>query len=270
MDPIVHAIEENTAGFLMAMGRAGGGEERDDGTVRWTIGGSPIDYHNAVASAALGPAEADDVIRRSIERFREHGVPGTWHVGPSMRPSDIGRRLEAHGLTMDDEEAGMALDLRSLPDLPEVSALEIEHVRDEEGLAGFVAALGQGFGEGPREAEWVGETYRRIGLDDRSWRHYLARVDGEPAGTSCLYVQEEVGGVYFVSTVPPARRRGVGAAITMAAAREARDLGCRLAVLGSSPIGYSVYRKLGFEDRCRFRIYLWNEATSPPDQGAQT
>lgn len=133
-----------------------------------------------------------------------------------------------------------------------------------------MAALGQGFGEGPREAQWVGETYRRIGLDDRSWRHYLARVDGEPAGTSSLYVQEEVGGVYFVSTVPPARRRGVGGAITMAAVRDARDLDCRLAVLSCSPMGYSIYRRLGFEDRCRFLIHLWNEASSPLDQGDQT
>jgi GNAT superfamily N-acetyltransferase len=260
LDPVVRAIEENTVRFLMAMGRAGGGEQRDDGRVRWTIGGSPIDYHNAVVAADLGPDEADEVIRRSIDRFRHHGVSGTWHVGASMAPADLDRRLEAHGLTLDDEEAGMALELGSLPDVPPVPGLEIEPLRDEEGLARFVAVLGRGFGEGPREAEWVGETYQRIGLDDQSWRHYLARSDGEPVGTSTLFLHDRVGGVYFVSTIPSARRRGIGAAVTMAAVRDATDLGCRLAVLGSSTMGYSVYRRLGFEERCRFRIYVWTLA----------
>jgi hypothetical protein len=34
----IHAIESNQAAFLLALGRAGGGEERDDATIRWTIG----------------------------------------------------------------------------------------------------------------------------------------------------------------------------------------------------------------------------------------
>jgi hypothetical protein len=34
------AVEENTSELLLAMGRAGGGGERNDGGVQWTIGGS--------------------------------------------------------------------------------------------------------------------------------------------------------------------------------------------------------------------------------------
>ena len=54
---LVRAIEDNAAELLMAMGAAGGGVQRDDGTARWTIGGSPIDYHNAVVAADL-PTES--------------------------------------------------------------------------------------------------------------------------------------------------------------------------------------------------------------------
>ncbi|WP_238161280.1 hypothetical protein [Kribbella antibiotica] len=50
---LVRAIEDNTAELLMAMGAAGGGSQRDDATARWTIGGSPLDYHNAVVAAAV-------------------------------------------------------------------------------------------------------------------------------------------------------------------------------------------------------------------------
>ncbi len=74
---LVEAIEANTAEFLLALGRAGGGEERDEPRIAWTIGGSPIDYHNAVVRADLAPEAADEAIRASVARFSARGVPGT-------------------------------------------------------------------------------------------------------------------------------------------------------------------------------------------------
>jgi hypothetical protein len=61
-DALIHAIEENAAAFLLALGRAGGGEERADSEVTWTIGGSPLSYHNAVVRANLTPQTADAAI----------------------------------------------------------------------------------------------------------------------------------------------------------------------------------------------------------------
>src|SRR3982751_496880 len=99
LDDLAHAVEANGAAFLLALGRAGGGEERAEPQIEWTIGGSPIDYHNAVVRADRAPVQADQVIAESIERLRAYDVPGTWHVGPSTRPADIGARLIAHGFT---------------------------------------------------------------------------------------------------------------------------------------------------------------------------
>src|SRR5215216_4414109 len=112
---LAHAVEENGAEFLLALGRAGGGEERAEPQIQWTIGGSPIDYHNAVVRADLAPERADQAIAESIEQMRAHGVPGTWHVGPSMRPADLGARLIAHGFTYAGDDIGMAADLSALP-----------------------------------------------------------------------------------------------------------------------------------------------------------
>jgi hypothetical protein len=51
----------------MEIGRAAGGEVRDDGRVRWAIGNSPIDFFNCVAFADLDAEEADREITASIE-----------------------------------------------------------------------------------------------------------------------------------------------------------------------------------------------------------
>jgi hypothetical protein len=74
----------------MALGRAAGAEVREDGRVRLAIGNSPIDYFNCVVHADLKGEEAEREITASIERMRAHDVPGSWHVGPSMRPPDLG------------------------------------------------------------------------------------------------------------------------------------------------------------------------------------
>jgi GNAT superfamily N-acetyltransferase len=253
------AIEENGAEFLMALGRAAGAEERDDGRVRWVIGNSPIDYHNCVVHADLTQDEADQEIETSLERMRALGVPGSWHVGPSMRPSDLGVRLAAQGFEYGGDDIGMAVDLSELPEEPTVPhAFVVERVCDEAGLAAWVEALGSGFGDGPVEAEWVGEMYRRLGLGDEGpWRHYLGLLESEPVATATSFFGAGVAGIYFVCTVERARRRGIGAGITLAALLEARDLGYSVGVLGSSEMGYPVYRGLGFEEYCRIGLYEW-------------
>ncbi len=109
--------------------------------------------------------------------------------------------------------------------------------------------------EGPGEAEWVWEMYRRIG-DDEPWRHLLGRPGSEPVATSTLFLSVGVAGMYFVCTVEEARR-GIGAVLTLIPLLEARKIGYRLGVLGASPMGYPVYRKLGFREYCRIGLYEW-------------
>ena len=196
-------------------------ELREDGRVSWTIGNCPIDYHNAVVHADLSPEEVDAGVEASLERMRSHGVPGSWHVGPSMRPSDLGERLAARGFEYGGDDIGMTVDLSVLPDeMPTPDGFTVERVWDEEGLAAWIETLGSGFGEGPVEAEWVGQMYRRLGFDNEGpLRHYLGRLDGEPVATATLFLEAGAAGVYFVSTAEHARRRGVGTEITRAALR---------------------------------------------------
>lgn len=257
MERITGLIEHNTAELLLQMGAAGGGVQRDD-AVRWTIGGSPIDYHNAVVAASLDDSTADHAIAESVQELKKHGVPGSWHVGPSMRPLDLGRRLVAAGFTPGGSEPGMALRLADLDPPPEPTAAELRVVRvgTLDQLQTWVDALGRGFGEGPKEAAWVGSVYQRLGLSD-PWRHYLGYLGDEPVATATIFLTDDVAGVYFVMTVPEARRRGLGRAITHATLEQARVSGAQYAVLGSSAAGRSVYHSLGFREYCTIDLYEW-------------
>ena len=260
---LVRAIEENGQGFVVALARAAGAEERDDGKVQWVIGGIPVsylDYTNCVVRAELLPKDADGVIQESLERFRAQGARGSWFVGPSMRPEDLGERLLKHGFSYGGSEIGMAADLSALPKrLPVVKDLMIERVRGEENLAAWSRTLAQGFGGTPGEAEWVCEMYRRLGLNDNgAWRHYLGRLGEEPVATSTLFLSAGVAGIYLVYTAEVVRRRGIGAAMSLAPLLEARKMGYRVGVLEASEMGRPVYRRLGFREYCKSRIYEWH------------
>ncbi len=256
---LIRAIEENGVEFLLEMGRAGGGEEQRHGAIEWTIGGSPIDYHNAVVRANLAPEEADAAIKRVSERLQAHGLPGSWHLGPSMRPTDLGKRLLDQGWNDGGAEIGMAVDLNTLSaHVPTPEGFTIERVRDADALDRWRRTLAAGFGAGEREANWTAETYARIGLsDDVPWRHYLGLLGSTPVATASMFMAAGVAGIYFVFTVEAARRQGIGAAITLAPLLDARQMGYRVGVLNASAAGEPVYRRLGFVDYCRINIYEW-------------
>lgn len=168
---ISEAIEANIREFLLALGRLGGGEERDEPAIQWIIGGAPISYHNCVVRATLTAETMDEVILASMRCLQAHNVPGSWHVGPSMSPPHLGEQLIVHGFTQGGGEPGMAVDLLAIPDQVSMpSGLVIERVQDEQELQVWTHTLGMGFGEGEIEANWVGAMYRRAGLGDQSTR----------------------------------------------------------------------------------------------------
>jgi hypothetical protein len=56
-----------------------------------------------------------------------------------------------------------------------------------------------------------------------------------------------VAGIYNCGVIPDVRSRGIGKAVTLAACRQARALGCRHALLNATGLGEPAYRRIGFE-----------------------
>jgi len=69
-----------------------------------------------------------------------------------------------------------------------------------------------------------------------------------------------VAGIFAVSTLPEARGRGIGTALTVAPLVDAREAGYRVGTLQASDMGYPIYRKLGFQDVCQYNLYIWEKS----------
>jgi hypothetical protein len=81
-------------------------------------------------------------------------------------------------------------------------------------------------------------------LEDPRMVLWLGQVEGKPVGAAMSYRTDEAVGIFGVTTIPTARRRGYGGALTSVALLT--DTGLP-AVLAPSPEGEPVYARLGFE-----------------------
>ena len=254
---LAQAIEANLSATWRSWGRSPRCELRDDGDLVRYVTGIPFPLCNGVFDARLA-ADADARIDETLAYFRERQLPILWSIDPSSQPADLSARLAARGLHGKDVP-GMAADLWALDEAQARPAgLTIERVSDEQMLRRFDEVFCAGFGI----PEFVGEAMTRIFIDlgladDAPFRHYLAFLDGEPVAIASAFLGAGVVGIANVVTLPQARRRGIGAAITLAPLREARALGYRVGVLASSAEGYGVYRRLGFAEYCTLAAYAW-------------
>jgi GNAT superfamily N-acetyltransferase len=76
--------------------------------------------------------------------------------------------------------------------------------------------------------------------------HVIAHLEGEPVGAGTVIVADGTAGVYNVTTIASARRRGVGAAIMKELHDFAMELGCAGTALASSAMGLPLYERLGY------------------------
>jgi ribosomal protein S18 acetylase RimI-like enzyme len=264
---MVAAIAEALEATFLLLATAPGGEARTEDGITVAITGLPISDFNGVFRTRLDPslaaAEIDRRIGEVVAYLHSRGVPFGWWVMPNDCPPDLRARLVTHGFAPEGERPGMAIaleQLRPAPQSPQDAA--IEEVTDARGLGEHTHLMAIGFGM-PPELE---TAFRALlqGLPfgpSASVRCFLAHEHGQPVGTSVVVLSGRAAGIFNVITAPEARGRGVGALVTDAALRAAREAGHRIAVLESSRMGYNLYRRLGFEEYCKIGHYAWSGET---------
>lgn len=121
--------------------------------------------------------------------------------------------------------------------------LEIARVSTDAEVAEFEAVSVRGFGGEDATIE-PGLWHPSTVLSDDAMQMFIGRVDGRPVAAAMGYRCETVVGVFGVTTVASARRRGYGSAVTRAAMLTETGLPV---ILAPSEEGEGVYRRLGFE-----------------------
>jgi GNAT superfamily N-acetyltransferase len=236
------AIEENLFSLFRAMGRMPGGRlEESVDMIRFSTGlRSPM--FNGVARTRI-----ETVSPQLLDQ------PFFWWTGPQSAPEDIDDRLQAAGLRPAGVNwPGMAM---ALADVDEAQArpeaVVVRRARGESELEEWGRIFWAAHDLPPWAADSWLEAARRFRFRDLPWEHWVATHDGEPAGVGLSHVGGGVIGLYGIGTLPSARRRGVGSALTLVPMLEARDEGVQAAILHATPEGERLYPRLGFLEYCR-------------------
>ena len=253
------AIEDNLCAVWLLFGRVPGTEVHDGPDALWTLTDVPFALLNAIQRARLEPPEIDSAIEAAISRGRARGLPLVWLTGPATRPTDLGTSLEAHGFVCGDEMLGMAVDLSLLASEPAPPpGLVVTEAGDEASLHTWCATMSAGFEYPPVFGDFFERWLHALSPAERSsLALYLGWLDGEAVASSMLVPGAGVAGIYCVATLPAARRRGIGSALTLRALLEGRARGYRAGVLAAEEAGIGLYRRLGLQEYCKIGCYLW-------------
>jgi ribosomal protein S18 acetylase RimI-like enzyme len=257
LDSLTRANEENMYALTPFRHHWPGALKHTGDDVSWCVTDIPFPWCNVAFGAHLDKRSADKAIEDFDGAGRERNVPVCWLLGAGTTPSDLGRRLKRHGFVKRGDTRLMALDLHGMKDGgPAPSDLTIEEVESREALSLWCSVAAAGFAI-PPSAEPSLFKWFSLSLDNGlPLRFFLGFMRGLPVATSALLLAGSVAGLYFITTVPSARRQGIGRALTLAPLEAARRLGYSLGALQASKMGKSMYRGLGFRSHGTMVSYI--------------
>ncbi len=194
-------------------------------------------FNRVTVLRRLDPAAAPELAERIVRFFLDHPDGGPYLVNDPWATLD----LEPYGFR---RWITLPFMVRAPGGTPgSRSGLEIRAVRSKSEMDMFVRALVEGFGISELTNLPSSRIMDERVLADGAMRCWIAFADGQPVGTSVAYVSDGIVGVYLVSVLPSARRRGLGEALTWHAtlADSASP-----STLQASELGRPVYERMGY------------------------
>ena len=264
VDPaVIEMIDRSMVDFYVQGRRRPWADIKIDDDVVWGATGLPLQAFNGAVGATFSESTADARIETVLAYYRELKLDMSWWVGPTS-PAWLGDRLLAHGLVLDGIAPALAVPLEGWSAPPRPHGVSIEVVADATAFHDAMDVMFEGFEMPPEVQPLFEERFRGYTVgSELTQRTYVARLEGRPVATSLGSALDGIVAIYNVATVPAARRRGAGGAVTAAAMADAQADGARWAILETSEMGRSVYERLGFRQVAEVAIYAGNFAGAP-------
>jgi len=249
-DSYVRRFLLNWAGSTQATARSFGGSIAKRHGVHLADSGRPVVFSNC--ATLLQPLDAETAWDTMVEIDEFFGFTDPSRIGevlllsawPTGDLQPYGWRLMGypplhllpHGAR--PSEAPRELEIKAVTDLTGLYAWE------RVAIAGYPL---EGLGDAP-----PGSIVSEAWLSDPRHRLWVGWSDGRPVACSSAWVEQGINHVSLVVTMPDARRRGFGEALTWRAALADPSLP---AMLLSSDDGRPVYERMGFLPL--LRMTLW-------------
>jgi ribosomal protein S18 acetylase RimI-like enzyme len=222
----------------------------------WVFGAG-TSSHPAISNAAFrvdDDLDATEFLERAGAFFaaRNRGF-AVWVRGGTPEDRDLGDAAEAAGLQQVFEMPEMVLGGR-VQERPLPAGIELRKVKSQADADAYWQVAASAYASLGFPAEIFAHYEIHEGLTADNVAAFLALLDGRPAGIAMTIVSHGIAGIYWVGSIEEARGRGLGWTVTAAAVNAGFDMGAETASLQASPMGESLYRKMGFEKIFGYRL----------------
>lgn len=218
----------------------GGRYDVDRGVARARTGVTAPAFNGAWA---VGESVAADAVLDAAHEFSRGDLPWNVQLRPGY-PAELDAALNELGLVVTADVPFMVLtDPSKLRAAVDAAALRVRSAESFLDLDQVLTLLEQGF-EMPTAITREQFPVRVFALPDSTT--WIGSADGDDVTTAFGAIRRQQCGVFNVATPARARGHGYGGAVTAATVLAALDAGARGAFLQSSPMGLSVYERLGF------------------------
>lgn len=196
------------------------------------------------------PSDPRAALAAAEGAFIERGRPFGLDVAVGRHPS-VDRAIREAGLSLLFSWSGMAVDVDELPTPALPKGIRVEPVGDQIGAAAIARVEQEGFGSEPEIAE---RFYAAASYGVEGARSFVAWEGDEPVGMAAAHLHAGAVGIFGVAVVPTARRRGIGGALSVIAARA---FPADLAWLHTDEdAARSVYERLGFREVAEWEVWV--------------
>lgn len=256
-DTLLRRFLVNWTNSIEAFGVPLGGRTlRRDDLAAVDLGRPAVGNNVATLLAPLFTEDADDVMAALNDFYAFSGgdtsgaafLFSPWPT-PDLRP---------HGWSLVEYQPLMLRPVGGVaPSSP--PGLRIEEVRDAESLRAFEDAIVRGFPIPELEGQAPGGAFSPDILSDDRQRLWVGWEGDHPVSAAATFVDAGINNVNLVATVPEARQRGYGAALTWRATLADPALP---ALLIATDEGRPVYERIGYLSLFRFALWSRNRPDS--------
>lgn len=254
---IAKACEDNFYNICIELGKNAKKNVYIGNDIKWVIT-RPSSWPNYIWDVQFDKFDVEKNVKYLVEKIEVGYVPKDAEllIGPTSYHSDYPKYLKKYGYILLRPEEGMFIDLsRIQDDFYDKNKFTISEFNDKQNLKFWMEICAEVF-----SGEMLGNTLEielfEDSLSQENTTFFIAKIGEEIVGTSLLFISSGVAGVYFVTTVPGHRRKGIGTAMTLAPLLKAKKMGYKIGILAASDVGNLVYKKIGFKKCCMFDTYV--------------
>jgi hypothetical protein len=198
------------------------------------------------------------LIGRADAFFTDLNRGYTIKVRDSGEDDDLRLACEEEGLEAFGEPVPEMVCRTPLPDRPSIDGITVRTIDDDAGVHDFTTVNAEAYATYGMPEEVHCDLFDEVALllDDDAASIVVARRDSQPVATAMVYESDGVASLQWVGTVPADRATGLGALVTAATTNLAFAHGASSCSLQASPMGESVYRRLGYETVYHYEEYV--------------